>query len=79
MKAFNKALDERAWTSVLSGWTQLLVTDNEEKTTPKPELQWSPEEDKLASYNSRALNAIFNAVDPNQFKYISTYETAKEA
>ena len=79
MKAFIKALDERAWRSVLSGWTPPTTTDTEGKTIPKPELEWTSEEDKLASYNSKALNAIFNAVDPTQFKQISTCESAKVA
>ena len=33
----------------------------------------------LANNNSKALNAIFNGVDTNQFKLISTCETAKDA
>ncbi|GMN48592.1 hypothetical protein TIFTF001_017776 [Ficus carica] len=35
--------------------------------------------DRLANYNSKALNAIFKAVDANQFKLISTCEAAKDA
>ena len=45
----------------------------------KPEITWSTEEDRLANNNSEALNAIFNGVDANQFKLISTCETAKVA
>ena len=37
------------------------------------------EEDKLANNNSKALNAIFNGVDANQFKLISICEMAKDA
>ena len=73
MKAFIKTLNEKAWRAVLSGWYHPTVTDTEGKTTPKPELEWTPQEDNLSKYNSIALNAIFNAVDPNQFKLISTW------
>lgn len=45
----------------------------------KPEEKWSTEEDQLANSNSRALNAIFNGVDANQFKLISTCDLANEA
>ena len=45
----------------------------------KPEETWSTVEDRLANYNSKALNAIFNAVDANQFKLIPTYESTKDA
>ena len=45
----------------------------------KPEVEQTVEEDSLANYNSKALNAIFNAVDANQFKLFSTCEIAKDA
>ena len=79
MKAFINALDEKAWRAVLSGWSHPTVIDTEGKTTPKPKLEWTSEEDKLANCNSKAINAIFNAVNPNQFKLISTCESAKAA
>ena len=56
------------------------MTRNDKKEyVPNPEVDWTTNEDKLANSNSKALNAIFNAVDANQFKMISTCETAKEA
>ena len=79
MKAFINPLDEKAWRAVLSGWSHPTVIDTEGKTTPKPKLEWTSEEDKLANCNSKAINAIFNAVNPNQFKLISTCESAKAA
>ncbi|KAI3453567.1 hypothetical protein Pfo_010230 [Paulownia fortunei] len=45
----------------------------------KPEDQWNTEDEKIANYNSNALNAIFSAVDVNQLKLIATCESAKEA
>ena len=45
----------------------------------KPEVEWTVDEDGLANHNSKALNSIFNAVDANQFKLISTYKIAKDA
>ena len=34
---------------------------------------------KAANFNSRALNALFNAITNEEFKKISFTETAKEA
>ena len=34
---------------------------------------------KVANFNSRALNALFNAIMNKEFKKISSTETAKEA
>ena len=61
------------------GWSPPTKTDDEGDIIPKPKLEWSAREDKLAMSNSKALNAIFNAVDSNQFKLISTCESAKNA
>ncbi|XP_024028691.1 uncharacterized protein LOC112093781 [Morus notabilis] len=79
MKAFIKALDEKAWRAVLIGWTHPVTKNDAGEEAMKPEEKWSTEEDRLANSNSRALNAIFNEVDANQFKLISTCEMAKEA
>ena len=45
----------------------------------KQGIKWITVEDRLANNNSKDLNAIFNAVDANQFKLISTCEMTKEA
>ncbi|PON56853.1 hypothetical protein PanWU01x14_178340, partial [Parasponia andersonii] len=60
MKAFIKALDEKAWRSVLSGWSPPTIKDDEGKDIIKPELTWSSDDDKFANYNSKALHAILN-------------------
>ena len=49
------------------------------KVVPKYKTDWTPHEDAISTQNSRVLNAIFNNVDPSQFKMISTAEVAKEA
>ena len=47
---------------------------------PKEALaDWNDAKIKAANFNSRALNAIFNAVTNEEFKKISSTETAKEA
>ena len=56
------------------------MKDNEKgESVKKLEVKWTVEEDKLANYNSKALNSIFNVVDANQFKLISTCKIAKDA
>ena len=54
------------------------MTDDQSKTIPKPELKWFIKEDKLMNSNSKALNAICNVVDPNQFKMISMCDSTKD-
>ena len=63
----------------MSGWSHPTETDDYSKTVPKLELEWSTKEDKLAISNSKALNAIFNVMNSNQFKFISTCQSARDA
>ena len=79
MPTFINTLDEKAWKSVLVGWSPPTKMDDEGKIVPKPELEWSSKEDKLPNNNRKTLNAIFNGLDLNQLKLIFTMESAKEA
>ncbi|CAM8944176.1 unnamed protein product [Rhodiola kirilowii] len=45
----------------------------------KPETLWSEEENKASMGNSKAMNAIFSAVDENVMKLIINCEVAKDA
>ena len=66
MKAFLKSIDERVWNSVEYGW--------EKPTTPVNEWQISQKE--AAAFNSKTMNAIFNAVSMVEFKRISNVKVA---
>ena len=67
MRAFLQSLDEKVWQAVEIGWT---------KPTEVPA---DDAKIKAANFNSRALNALFNAVINEEFKKISSTETTKEA
>ena len=47
-------------------------------TVPKPEEQWTKEEELAATCNSWVINAIYNGVTISEFRRISTCTTAKE-
>ena len=50
------------------------------RTKPKEvPMDWDDAKIKTANFNSRALNALFSAVTNEEFKKISSTETAKEA
>ena len=68
MRAFLQSLDEKVWQAVEIGWTK-------QKEAPA---DWDDAKIKVANFNSRALNALFNAVINKEFKKISSIETAKE-
>ena len=62
-------LDEKVWQAVKIGWTK-------PKEVPA---DWDNAKIKAANFNSRALNALFNAVMNEEFKKISYTKTTKEA
>ena len=69
MRAFLQSLDEKVWQAVEIGWTM-----------PKEALtDWDEAKIKAANFNSRALNALFSVVTNEEFKKISSTETAMEA
>ena len=69
MRVFLQSLDKKVWQAVEIGWT---------KTKEAP-ADWDEAKIKAANFNSRALNALFNAVPNEEFKKISSIETTQEA
>ena len=69
MRAFLQPLDEKVWQAVEIGWTK-------PKEAPA---NWDDAKIKAANFNSRALNALFNAITNEESKKTSSTETAKEA
>ena len=57
------------WQDMEIGWT---------KPTKAP-ANWDDANIKVENFNSRALNALFSAITNEEFKKISSTETAKEA
>ena len=68
MRAFLQSLDEKVWRAMEIGWTK-------PKIVPA---NWDDAKIRVKNFNSRALNAIFSAVTNEEFKKISSTETAKE-
>ena len=64
-----QSLDEKVWQAVEIGWTK-------PKEVPS---DWDEAKIKAANFNSKALNALFSAVTNEEFKKITSTETAKEA
>ena len=69
MRAFLLSLDQKVWQAVEIGWTK-------PKEAPA---DWDDAKIKVANFNSRAFNALFNVVTNEEFKKISSTEIAKEA
>ena len=69
MGVFLQSLDEKVWQAMEIGKTKPMeVSTNQDDAKIK-----------AANFNSRALNALFNTVTNDEFKKISSTETAKEA
>ena len=66
MKAFLKSINERVWLSVENGWERLTTAISE----------WTTAQKEAASFNSKVMNAIFNAVSMEELKRISNVEIA---
>ena len=51
MHAFIKSLNDRAWRAVVNGWEAPTKIDREGNVTPKPDSEWSNDEEKLTNNN----------------------------
>ena len=69
MRTFLQSLDEKVWQAMEIGWTKPIEASAD----------WDDAKIKAANFNSRALNALFSDVTNEEFKKISSTETAKEA
>ena len=69
IRVFLQSLDEKVWQIVKIG---------QNKPTEAP-TDGDHAKIKVANFNCRALNALFSAVTNEEFKKISSTETAKEA
>ena len=69
MRAFLCAIDKSVWDSIENGYVK--------PTTAKSE--WDKVALALANVNSKAINAIFCGVSPDEFHRISHVKIAKEA
>lgn len=78
MITFIKAIDERVWRSILNDRDNLFIEESS-VNNQKPKVQWTIEEERLESANSKTLNAIFHSVDGQEFKRVSRFKSAKEA
>ena len=66
IKAFLKSIDERVWNSVEYEWEKLTTLVSE----------WQTSQKEAAAFNSKTMNAIFNAISLEEFKRISNVEVA---
>ena len=69
MRAFLCSIDDTVWDAIKAGWTRLEAA----KST------WDKAALAVANANSKALNAIFCGVSPDEFYKISYIIVAKEA
>lgn len=63
----------------MNRWSPPQVTNTKRNIGPRPEKDWTEEEDEVSLGNSCALNAIFNGVDKNVFRLINTCVSTKKA
>ena len=69
MRAFLQSLNEKVWQAVEISWTK-----------PKEvSADWDDAKIMVANFNNRVLNVLFSAVTNEEFKKISSTETANEA
>ncbi|KAH9678882.1 hypothetical protein KPL71_025892 [Citrus sinensis] len=78
MRIYLQALDYEIWEVVCDGPFMPMFKDEVGGDIPKPSSQWSELEKRKMSLNSKAMNALFCALDKKEFHRVSSCESAQE-
>ncbi|KAH9698155.1 hypothetical protein KPL71_023904 [Citrus sinensis] len=78
MRIYLQALDYEIWEVVCDGPFMPMFKDEVGDDIPKPSSQWSELEKRKMSLNSKAMNALFCALDKKEFHRVSSCESAQE-
>ncbi|KAH9763720.1 hypothetical protein KPL70_001259 [Citrus sinensis] len=78
MRIYSQALDYEIWEVVCNGPFMPMFKDEVGDDIPKPSSQWSELEKRKISLNSKAMNALFCALDKKEFHRVSSCESAQE-
>ncbi|KAH9780462.1 hypothetical protein KPL71_008083 [Citrus sinensis] len=78
MRIYLQALDYEIWEVVCDGPFMPTFKDEVGDDIPKPSSQWSELEKRKMSLNSKAMNALFCALDKKEFHRVSSCESAQE-
>ncbi|KAH9792467.1 hypothetical protein KPL71_004134 [Citrus sinensis] len=78
IRIYLQALDYEIWEVVCDGPFMPTFKDEVGDDIPKPSSQWSELEKRKMSLNSKAMNALFCALDKKEFHRVSSCESAQE-
>ncbi|KAH9744129.1 hypothetical protein KPL70_003555 [Citrus sinensis] len=78
MRIYLQVLDYEIWEVVCDGPFMPLTKNKFGEDIPKPSQEWNELEKRRASLNSKAMNALFCALDKKEFHRVSSCESANE-
>ncbi|KAH9752653.1 hypothetical protein KPL71_014780 [Citrus sinensis] len=78
MRIYLQALDYEIWEIVCDGPFMPLTKNEVGEDIPKPSREWNELEKRKASLNSKAMNALFCALDKKEFHRVSSCESANK-
>ncbi|KAH9763962.1 Integrase catalytic domain-containing protein [Citrus sinensis] len=78
MRIYLQTLDYEIWEIVNDGPFMPLTKNEVGEDIPKPSRDWNEFEKRKASLNSKAMNALFCALDKKEFHRVSSCESANE-
>ena len=78
MRIYLQALDYEIWEIVNDGPFMPLTKNEVGEDIPKPSRDWNEFDKRKASLNSKAMNALFCALDKKEFHRVSSCESANE-
>ena len=78
MRIYSQVLDYEIWEIVNDGPFMPTTKNEEGEEIPKPSSKWNESETRKMSLNSKAMNALFCALDKKEFHRVLGCENAYE-
>ncbi|GAV63604.1 LOW QUALITY PROTEIN: UBN2 domain-containing protein, partial [Cephalotus follicularis] len=77
MTIFLQSLDYQLWHIIVNG-PRMPTRTIEGVVSPKPKNEYNDNDFRMLQLNSKAKHVLFCVVGPNEFNWISSYDTAKQ-
>lgn len=78
MRVHINSIEINVWVSIRDGPFEISMTNAEGNIVPKPEAQWTADDEKKWAYNWKAQNILISALGVDEYYRVSHCTTAKE-
>jgi len=77
MRVHINSIDRKIWNVILNGPIEITMTNENNELVPKPEAQWTDDDEKKYNYDWKAKNILISSLGVDEYYRVSHCPTAK--